>query len=518
MIRFVTTGRTMADTTTHPPTAAGDDGSEAARGLTRRGLLGGGAASALGLAMSGSLGGLARAGGAEAAVAAAKPTAGVGYGPLVTDPVGLLSLPKRFRYTVVAESGVTTLEGGGVSPDNYDGTAAFARPGGGSILVANHEIRAPGSYQHGVPHVAGVTYDPGVEGGTTTIEVDDAGARVREYVSLAGSSTNCAGGRTPWNTWLTCEETFAPANATKPHGYVFEVDPFDQAANQEPAPIVALGRFEHEAVAVDPDTGQIYETEDSNDPHGLLYRWTPPVDAVPLGRGSLGALADDAGVLEAMQAFDRSGAWVPDLCVATSPGTTYDVVWKAVPNHDPATLADVIRKQFNGRWGNPLTTYTDRPGGNITRSRKLEGAWWGDGGAYVVASFARTGDGSEVQHDGQVWFLDPLEHTITLKLRFAYTTEETDPDGTDPDGPDNITVSPYGGVILAEDGEGRQHLVGANAAGDTYFLARNEVGDGSGEMTGPTYSADKSTLFANLFHPGHVYAITGPWRRIGKDG
>ena len=76
-------------------------------------------------------------------------------------------------------------------------------------------------------------------------------------------------------------------------------------------------------------------------------------------------------------------------------------------------------------------------------------------------------------------------------------------------------MSPYGGVILAEDGEGRQHLVGATEDGHTYFLARNEVGDGSGEMTGPNFSADKTTLFANLFNPGHVYAITGPWRRQG---
>ena len=93
-------------------------------GLSRRGLLRGGAAGALGLAITGSLGGLARAGGAAAA---AKPRRGAGYGPLVPDPAGRLSLPPRFHYTVVAESGVTTLEGGGVSPDFYDGTAAFPR-------------------------------------------------------------------------------------------------------------------------------------------------------------------------------------------------------------------------------------------------------------------------------------------------------------------------------------------------------------------------------------------------------
>ena len=500
----------MADPITVPGTVDDDPGAEGSAGLSRRGLLRGGAAGALGLAMAGSLGGLARAGGAAAA---AKPRSGVGYGPLVPDPAGRLSLPPRFHYNVVAETGVTRLESGEVSPDYYDGTAAFVRTGGGSVLVANHEIREPGSFEHGVPHVAGVTYDPGVHGGTTTIEVDADGNRVTEYVSLAGSSTNCAGGRTPWNTWLTCEETFEPVGFTKRHGYVFEVDPYDRSANEDPTPIVALGRFEHEAVAVDPDTGAIYETEDSNDPHGLLYRWTPPVDAL-LGKGVLRSLAPDAGVLEAMQAYDSNGVLVLDLCVATEPGTTYDVEWVTVPDRDPEGTLDspVIRRQFNGTWGG--ATYTGRPGGNITRSRKLEGAWWGDGGAYVVASFARTSDGSTVQHDGQVWFVDPLEDTIELKLRFAYTPADQD---TDPDGPDNITVSPYGGVILAEDGEGRQHLVGATAAGETYFLARNEVGDGSGEMTGPTYSADKATLFANLFDPGHVYAITGPWRRVGRS-
>jgi len=483
-------------------------------GLTRRGLLRGGAASALGLAISGSLGGLARAGGAAAA---AKPRSGVGYGPLVPDPAGRLALPPRFSYTVVAETGVTRLESGEVSPDNYDGTAAFTRTGGGSILVANHEIRPPtpdNPNPIGVPHVAGVTYDEGVHGGTTTIEVDADGNRLTEYVSLAGSSTNCAGGRTPWNTWLTCEETFTPAGATKRHGYVFEVDPYDRSANEDPTPIVALGRFEHEAVAVDPDTGQIYETEDSTNPHGLLYRWTPPVDAPPLGKGVLRSLAPDAGALEAMQAYDSSGALVPDLCVATVIGTTYDVEWVTVPDRDPdgGPDSEFIRRQFNGTWD--TVTYTDKPGGDITRSRKLEGAWWGDGGAYVVASFARVSDGSEVQHDGQVWFVDPLEDTITLKLLFAYTPDDQD---SDPDGPDNISVSPYGGVILAEDGEGRQHLVGATAAGETFFLARNEVGDGGGELTGPTFSADKATLFTNLFTPGHVYAITGPWRRVGRE-
>ncbi len=133
--------------------------------------------------------------------------------------------------------------------------------------------------------------------------------------------------------------------------------------------------------------------------------------------------------------------------------------------------------------------------------------WWGDGGAYVVASFARTSDGSASQHDGQVWFVDPWRDTIELKLHFAYTPGDDD---TDPDGPDNITVSPYGGVILAEDGEGVQHLVGATDRGETYFFARNDR-NGS-EFTGPTFSRDRRTLFANIQSPGATFAIRGPFR------
>ena len=75
------------------------------------------------------------------------------------------------------------------------------------------------------------------------------------------------------------------------------------------------------------------------------------------------------------------------------------------------------------------TQFTDD---EITRSRKLEGMWWGDGGAYFVASFARTSDGSAAQHDGQVWFLDPRDNTIKLKLHFAYTPADQDSTPTAP--------------------------------------------------------------------------------------
>jgi secreted PhoX family phosphatase len=453
-------------------------------GLSRRALLNRSAA-ALGIALAGQVEGLF----GDAVTQAAAHGRAPGYGPLITDPNGLLSLPEGFSYSVVAQSGVTTLESGEPTPSDPDGTAAFAGRRGGSVLVNNHEVG--GGEPNPVPLIPGYVYDESAGGGTTTIEVDRHGNRIREYVSLAGTHNNCAGGRTPWKTWLTCEETEAILGQR--HGYVFEVDPYDQRANRNPRPIKALGRYAHESLVVDPRTGRIYLTEDATAPNGLLYRFTPPRSALPLRDGSLKRLADDAGTLEAMRAFTRRGKHVPDLSVATEPGTKYRVEWVTVRDRDAATMS--TRKQF-----------TDD---QISRSRKLEGMWWGDDGAYFTASFARNSDGSAAQHDGQVWFLDPKRGTLELKLHFAYTPEDQD---NDPDGPDNITVSPFGGVILAEDGEGKQHLVGSTDRGDVFFFARNEDAEDS-EFTGPTFSSDNRILFANIQTPGWVFAIQGPFRR-----
>jgi len=455
--------------------------------VSRRGVLRASALSAFGIAVAGSIEAIA----APEAMALARRTAG--YGALVPDPAGILSLPPGFSYKVIAKAGETLLETGEPSPSDPDGAAVFEGHENW-ILVQNHEIG--GSETYGVPALAGLTFDPGARGGTTTIVMDKTGNRVLEYVSLAGSHNNCAGGRTPWNTWLTCEETEQRKGGRflQDHGWTFEVDAFDRDANLDPVPLKFLGRYAHEAVAVDP-RGTIYLTEDANGPHGLYYRWTPPAGFQP-GKGALRALAlaeggDTAGSLQAMLCT-KGGRKIADLSEATQVGTTYKVTWVDVPDRLAATTS--VRKQFAS--------------GEVTGSRKLEGAYWADGGAYFVASYARASDGSQNEHDGQVWFYDAATQTVTLNSIFGVNPN---PDAdTDYDGPDNIALDPNGGLILAEDGEGIQHLVGVTTAGKAYQLARNDVS--SREFAGPTFTEDGEVLFACIQGDGYTFAITGPWK------
>ncbi|HEU4840309.1 MAG TPA: alkaline phosphatase PhoX [Ilumatobacteraceae bacterium] len=450
------------------------------RDLIQRSALVGG-----GLVFAGNLTGLFT--GAPAVAAglgrADRPGRGHGVGDLVPDPFGLLDLPDRFQYTIVSEAGEPTTDGG-VLPDRFDGTATFAS-GRSTFLVRNHEQSTGAAFP--ALAAAELTYDPAAHGGTSTVEIDRRGDKVDEYVSLAGTNNNCAGGPTPWGTWLTCEETEAKAGTsgmTKDHGFVFEVDPVHPERNVAPTPLPALGRFAHEATTTDPRTGIVYMTEDAGGPNGLVYRCLPNQ---PLrGHGSLRA----GGLLQAMRCTDQ-GTFVPDLSAYSEPGTTLRVGWVDVP--DPLATTVSTRTQLT----------------EVTRSRKFEGAWWGNGSAFIVCSYARNSDGSVGQHDGQVWRHDPGRGTLTLEVNFGVNPDTA---SDNPDGPDNITVSPWGGVILAEDGEGVQHLLAVTPDGATLLLARNARDDG--EFTGVTFSSDRRTLYANLQQPGITFAITGPFNKI----
>jgi secreted PhoX family phosphatase len=466
---------------------------------TRRQILAGTGASVAGIAFAGAFselfaGTAAAAGGGTSGggPSGAGPLGGnhTGYGPLVADPAGLLDLPAGFSYKVLSRQGDQLRSGEGLVPSNHDGMGAFAGRRGRVHLVRNHENRATGLI--GVPTVTGLTYDPGAKGGCTVLELDGRNNVLGERVGIAGTAVNCAGGPTPWRTWLTCEETEDRAGTsgyTKDHGFIFEVDGADPHRTGA-VPLTAMGRFQHEAIAIDPRNGIVYETEDAFDkPFGLFYRFLPNK---PLGgTGSLRA----GGALEAMRV-----PGVPDLSVVQEPGTRFEgIQWVPVP--DPMAAETPIRNQDFGPKG-------------ITHAQKLEGCYWGGQAVYFVSSFARAKDGSAATHYGQVWKYEPGPRRLTLVVVFGPDTNVQLPG----ESPDNICLAPTGGLMVCEDGEGAQHVFGVSRKGEVYAVARGAQNIGTpeapewGEFAGVTFSPDGATMYVNCYTPGTTFAVTGPWK------
>ena len=495
--------------------------------VTRRQMIGTGAAG--GAVAAAGLLGISEPAGAAGAAAGRAGRHGAPrelFGPLSAGPGDLLALPHGFSYQVVAVSGETDLEDGagtviGQTPCRPDGTLSV-RSRNGYRLIQNHEVTPGYGDTPVVPHVAGTVYDELATegGGCTVIEVNRSGRRLSQWVGLSGTVGNCAGGPTPWGSWLTCEETEAKADGTtlaQDHGYVFEVfagGPDDQV----PLPIKAWGRAPHEAVVVEPNRRRVYLTEDASKPTGLLYRWTGP----KIGPGIAHRLGDHAGTLEALAVLTNDGSVLPDLAYVTAAeiGRPFRTSWVEVPDRQATDTS--LRKQFAD--------------GQVTHSKKLEGAWGDQHGMYFVASFAfAAGDlpANATPHDGQLWFYDFRAQTLTLMAYFPYNAllhAET-PDwesGLGPsldlafDGPDGCHVSPYGAVILTEDGNTANHVLAWTRETGAQAIARNNIVQTTGslggnvysEMTGPNFTPDGKILFANVQEPGYTFAITGPWRRF----
>ena len=404
-----------------------------------------------------------------------------GFGPLrpardETTGLALLHLPEGFRYLTFGWTG-DPLTGGERTPGAHDGMAAFPAEGSRIRLVRNHELREGGAFAESP------AYDRKGPGGTTTIEFDVDAAKVTgAWASLAGTAVNCAGGPTPWGSWLSCEETMHGPGGLyrygKPHGYVFEV-PSDGTASAEPYP--AMGRFRHEAVAVDPDSGMVYETEDQ--PKAGLYRFAPKQP------GRLG----EGGSLAMLALADRPRA---DTRKGQTVGAWRDVRWVPIEEPDPRPIAShsVYRQ--------------GRRQGGATFGR-LEGAWHGNDRIYVVST-----DGGDA-HAGQVWEYEPAQERVRLLFESP---------GRDVlDMPDNVCVSPRGGLVLCEDGGNENYLRGLTADGAIFSFAKNAIvlrGERNGlsgnfrdmEFAGATFSPDGRWLFFNAQRPGITFAVTGPWQ------
>lgn len=403
-----------------------------------------------------------------------------GYGELVPDPAGILDLPAGFQYRIFSREG-DALTHGGIVPSNHDGMAAFSAGRDGIWLVRNHEVATDDIEEDGKLPVAaadGITYDPEAPGGTTTLLVGWNRQLRQHRVSLAGTDNNCAGGPTPWHTWLTCEESDDILG--KPHGYVFEVDP---RRGGNPAPIVGMGRFPHEAVAFD-HRGTAYLTEDASGPFGCLYRFLPEK---PLG--GLGSLHAGGALCAA-----AIGGLKTDLSIVQEPGTILPVTWVPVSNVDPGESDAPVREQVIA--------------GGATPIQKAEGVWIGiDGSVWFVSSYGagpdveEGDDPSAAAHSGQIWKYDPARDTLELVTLF--------PVGSPYDGPDNITAGPHGFALACTDGDADQWLVAISDEGNVFPFAFNAYNDA--EFAGATFSPTGQTLFVNIQEPGMTFAIWGPW-------
>jgi hypothetical protein len=411
----------------------------------------------------------------------AQTASGSRYGALVADPNGLLDLPPGFSYRVISQLG-DPMDDGDTVPDRADGMGCFSGPTPGIvILVRNHElhIRHASGAGFGATAAArpswGKTPDGApIAGGTTTLHVDLASGRVtRQFRSLYGTIRNCAGGQTPWRSWLTCEEdvTKAGRGSDRDHGWLFEV-PADATGPITPQPLTAMGRFNHEAVAIDPDTGIAYLTEDRDD--SLLYRFVPAVPGQMARGGQLQVLAL-GGVADTRN-------W---HAATVAKGAAMDVRWIDIDN--PEAPDDDLRTRGAAM--------------GAAKFARGEGIWFGRRELY----FACTSGGAA--RLGQIFKLEIGGRRRADRLTLHYESAAIDQFNFG----DNLTIMPNGDLMVCEDAYSAtvdNHLRIITAAGEAFPFGRIRI---QTEPAGACFSPDGRAMFVNIYSPTKTLMITGPW-------
>ncbi len=421
---------------------------------------------------------------------------------LRADPNQILDLPDRFNYRIVSRVGDIMSDGLRV-PGAHDGMAVFAGQDGRVALICNHEMsthRFDGSafgdgYADLPESTKSLLYDRGSDetpalGGTTTTLYNPAtGETEQQFLSLAGTEINCAGGATPWGSWLSCEECFeAPGSRVdyehlitrdRHHGYVFEV-PSSAARLVEAIPIKAMGRFEHEACAVHEATGIVYMTEDRF--HGLFYRYIPATPGKLHDGGRLQALAIDGH----SSVMTHNWSAVPQTLLNTPMKTHWIDLDFVDPVDNDLRLRGAARGAATFARGEGLCVAGDRFAFTCTIGGPAR-----IGQVFTYAPSPYEGTPTEKDKPGRLTLIAESDENSLLRNC------------------DDLTMAPWGDLIVCEDTLNHCGLVGIPPNGRQYAIADNPYS--VSELAGVCFSPDGKTLFVNIQYPGMTLAITGPW-------